>query len=99
MNKQQSAVNKLIRLANSSCGSSRAAAAVLLSAYDPTNYPLEITELCLFDEEYLAAAMMVISLRVWNGKEPHELLVDGGSVFRRLVDDWGNALHINNRAA
>ena len=99
MNKQQSAVNKLVRLANSSCGSSKAAAAVLLSAYDPANYPLEITELCLFDEEYLAAAMMVISLRVWNGREPHEFLIDGRDVFQRMIDDWGRALHISNRVS
>lgn len=97
MNKQQSAVNKLVRLANSSCGSSRAAAAVLLSAYDPANYPLEITELCLFDEEYLAAAMVVISLRVWNGREPHNFLIDGDAVFHRLVNEWESTLSIHYR--
>lgn len=97
MRKDQSAVNKLLALAKTDCGSSRAAAAVLLCAYDASRYPLDITELCLLDADHLSAAMMVISLRVWNGQEPHEHITNGSDKFAALINDWGQVLHINNR--
>lgn len=97
MKKYENAVKSLVELAGKSCGSSRAAAAVLLSAYDPVEYPLDITELCLFDPDYFAAAMLVISLRVWHNREPHECILNGSAIFDMLVADWGEVLHVNRR--
>lgn len=98
MKKYENAIKSLVELANKSCGSSKAAAAVLLSAYDPAEYPLDISELCLFDPDYLASAMTVISLRVCNGREPQYFIHNGIEVFRLIAKRWRDVLHVKARA-
>lgn len=90
------AVKKLLKLANMGCGGSHPAAGVLLATYNASSYPLDVTSLCVLDDEYLTAAMDVIMLRVNHRMEPHEVMPNGSAVFEKLAEDW-QELHINNR--
>lgn len=91
-------VTKLLRLAAMDCGGSKPAAAVLLSAYDSSRYPLEVDELCRLDPEHTQAALNVIALRVCHSTEPHQVIKDGSKVFEDLIADWGEVLRVENRA-
>lgn len=96
MSRNKNAVQKLMDHALSDFDSSWAAVAVLLSAYEPSSYPLDISVLGKLDYENLSAAMMVISLRVWNNKPPQELIANGRAQFEYLVELWGR--HLDSRS-
>lgn len=63
----------------------RVLAGVLLHCYNPVNYPLDITDLCILDHQLRAMAWGVLRLRVEGGIEPH-LVIDG---FDQVIDIYG----------
>ena len=89
-------VSALLKLARKDCGGSRSCAQVLLSAHNGNEVQLDITDLCLLDDDYYAHAMTVIRGRVELGTEPHELIVDGELVFDELWHQW-SGYHISER--
>ena len=84
------AVAKLLDLARKDCGGSKAAASVLLCAYNIYDYELDIGELCRLDPQHYQSAMMVIDLRCRQGIEPHELIHNGDTVFQELAKHWAH---------
>ena len=88
MEEYQRAVELLTALAQTDTSGGRAAAQVVLSAYNGSDWQLDITELCLLDPRYYQAALHVIRGRVERGIEPHKLLPDGDQVFSRIWDRW-----------
>jgi hypothetical protein len=89
-------VSALIKLASKDCSGSKACAQVLLSAYNGHEFQLDITDLCLLDENYYDHAMTVIRGRVELRTEPHELITDGNLVFDQLWDQW-RGYHVSTR--
>lgn len=89
-------VSALIKLARKDCSGSRVCAQVLLSAYNGGVFQLDITDLCLLDDDYYDHAMTVIRGRVELRTEPNELIVDGGLVFEELWNQW-RGYHISQR--
>lgn len=92
------AVSKLIGLARTDVGGSRAAAQVLLSLYNGDDFHVDLTDLCLLDEHYYQAAMIAIRGRIEFRNEPHEMIGGGGRIFEQLWEDWKH-LHVKNRYA
>ncbi|ORJ61341.1 DUF7673 family protein [Geothermobacter hydrogeniphilus] len=91
------AVEKLVPIALQDTSGSRAAAQVLLSAYNGSEWQLDVTDLCVLDHEHYHAALAVIRGRVELLIEPHKLIHDGDSIFHRIWDLW-EYLHVGNRA-
>lgn len=89
-------VATLVRLAGDGTSGSRAAAQVLLSAYNGADWQLDITDLCVLDHGHYVAALAVIRGRTEICVEPHELIADGGRHFQRLWEQWSR-YHIDNR--
>jgi hypothetical protein len=89
-------VSALIKMARQDCSGSRVCAQVLLSAYNGSEFQLDITDLCLLDETYYNCAMIVIRGRVETRIEPHELIKDGSLVFEQLWNQW-RGYHVANR--
>lgn len=89
-------VAKLVQLAMGDCSGSRAAAQVVLSAYNGNEWQLDITDLCCLDDDHYAAALAVIRGRAEIRTEPHLLIENGDAVFRRLWEQWSR-YHIDNR--
>ena len=98
MNEQEyaAAIAKLVTLARGDTGGSRVAAQVVLSAFNGTDYQLNIVDLCNLDRENYQAALDVIRGRVELGIEPHNLLVNGDQIFLELWQQW-QRLHVSNR--
>ncbi len=90
------AVAKLVSLATDDCSGSRAAAQVVLSAYNGDEWQLDITDLCVLDQEHLDAALAVIRGRAEIRTEPHRLIDNGDRLFRQLSEQWFR-YHIDNR--
>jgi len=90
------AVVRLLSLARKGTSGSRAAAQVLLSAYDGYDWQLDICDLSLLDENYYDLALKVIRGRVELGVEPHCLIEDGGRHFGEVLDRWAY-LHVKER--
>jgi hypothetical protein len=91
-------VQALLGLATRDVGGSRVAAQVLLNLYNGDEFHVDLTDLCLLDERYYAAAMVAIRGRVEFRQEPHELLENGSTVFGDLWEDW-IGIHVKNRYA
>lgn len=89
-------VAKLVQLAMGDCGGSRAAAQVVLSAYNGDEWQLDVTDLCILDQEHLNAAMAVIQGRAEIRTEPHLLIEHGDRLFHQLWKQWSR-YHIDNR--
>jgi hypothetical protein len=90
------AVAELVELAMLDTGGSRVAAQVLLSAYDGSNYQIDIAGMGNLDRHYHDLAMAVIQGRYDTGWEPHNLIENGGKIFERLRRDW-YGLHVYER--
>ena len=90
------AVHRLLRVVNISCGASRAAAQVLLSAYNGDSFQLSIPDLCILDPNNYQAALVVIQGRCQGIAEPHELIPNGSRIFEELCADWAG-YHLQNR--
>lgn len=94
----QAAVENLMAIAKQDTSGSRAAAQVLLSAYNGSEFQLDISDLCLLDFPLYACAIAVIRGRVELRIEPHEIISDGGQRFNALWDQWCPSFHIANRS-
>lgn len=81
-------VKTLLKLANMNCGASEVAANILLSTYNFYDYPLNLSGLCLLDENYYQHAINVIGIRCRLGIEPHTLIFNGDLHFQRLAFSW-----------
>jgi len=90
------AVNRLAGIALQDTSASRAAAQVLLSAYNGSEWQLDITDLCVLDQDLYEDALAVIRGRVKLMVEPHTLIEDGSTVFKRIWDLW-DRYHVSNR--
>ena len=90
------AILKLVPLAQGDTGGSRVAAQVVLSAYNGSDFQLDITDLCNLDRGNYQAALAVIRGRVELGIEPQDSLENGDKVFRELWQRW-ERYHVANR--
>lgn len=86
----------LIKLALNDTSGSRAAAQVLLSAYNGDNWQLNVTDLVCLDRENLQHALVVMECRAMLWEEPHNMVTNGSELFERLQRRW-RRMHIDNR--
>lgn len=89
------AITLLMQLAlyHSTTSGARAAAQVLLGTFNAYEFHLDITDLCLLDEDALAAAWIVMRGRVELREEPHECIENGSTLFELL---WVKFIHLRN---
>lgn len=92
----ENAVRLLTSLAQTDTSGGRVAAQVILSAYNGDEWQLDVTELGLLDDRYYLAAITVIRGRRELRVEPHNLIVGGREIFRRIWDRW-RRYHVSNR--
>lgn len=92
----EEAVRLLTALAQTDTSGGRAAAQVVLSAYNGDEWQLDVTELSLLDGKYYLAALNVIRGRKELMIEPHTLILDGRQIFHRIWNQW-RRYHISNR--
>jgi len=90
------AVAKLAELALTGTSGGRAAAQVILSAYNGNNWQLDVTDLMVLDDDNYELAMAVINGRVQFREEPHLLINNGADVFKEIQKIWVR-FHIANR--
>ena len=74
-------------LDNSGTGGAAAMAKVLLHAYNHTDQTLDITELCILDDEQEVWAWVILKARV-DGFEPHTLLGDEKALNQVVHKYW-----------
>lgn len=88
------AVALLVQLAlsHSDTSGGQAAAQVLLGTYNAHEFHLDITDLCLLDDDALTAAWTVLRGRVELREEPQEHIKNGREVFAAL---WKEFQHLN----
>jgi len=89
-------VVNLSKLAQDDTSGSRAAAQVLLSAYNGNEWQLDITDLCLLDHAHYEDAFIVILGRTSLNIEPHTVLDKGSDIFNSLWCQW-SYLHVCER--
>ncbi|MCI5462893.1 hypothetical protein [Escherichia coli] len=77
------AVNALVDVAITETSGGRAAAQVLLSAWNGYVWQLDIPDLCYLDYDLLEQALIVIQGRVMLMKEPQEVIPVSASDIRR----------------
>lgn len=92
----EEAVSLMIGLAQTDTSGGRVAAQVVLSAYNGSEWQLDVADLSLLDGKYYLAAINVIRGRKELMLEPHNLITDGQEVFHQIWDQW-NRYHISNR--
>lgn len=88
MRQYAEAVARLIAVARRDHGGSRVAAQVLLSAYNGSEFHLDVTDLCILDSNNIRDAITVIEGRATTNIEPHRLIKDGDKVFAGLWEQW-----------
>ncbi|EFR2063217.1 hypothetical protein H0539_003683 [Salmonella enterica] len=84
----QYAVNTLVDIALTETSGGRAAAQVLLSAWNGYVWQLDIPDLCYLDYDVLEQALVVIRGRVMLVKEPQEVIPEGNAVMKRIAAQW-----------
>jgi DnaJ-class molecular chaperone len=82
------AVVACIYLAQQSTGGGRVAAQVLLSAYNGSDFQLDVASLGNLDRNNYEHAITVIRGRYDTGREPHQVVKDGSTVFGELWKRW-----------
>ncbi|KAB0669027.1 hypothetical protein F6V30_14415 [Oryzomonas sagensis] len=82
------AVVDCINLARQSTGGGRVAAQAILSAYNGDSFQLDVSGLCNLDNDNYETVLKVIRGRFEVGREPHEMVSDGGKIFRALWTQW-----------
>ena len=92
----EEAVRLLTTLAQTDTSGGRAAAQVVLSAYNGDEWQLDVTELSLLDGKYYLAAINVIRGRKELMIEPHNLIPNGRQIFHHIWNQW-RRYHISNR--
>lgn len=90
------AVARLVTLARQPTSGGRVAAQVLLSAYNGSDFQLDLAGMGNLDRNNFELAITVIRGRYETGHEPHSLILNGSSVFGELWDIWF-ALHVTER--
>lgn len=95
-NDYKDAIDSLIELALDETGGSRAAAQVLLSTYKGNSYHVDLTDLCVFDYNYLEKALIVIKGRSMLSMNPSDAVHNGHQRFKKLEMHW-KCLHVNER--
>lgn len=90
------ATRYLYAIAVQGTSASRCAAQLLLSAYNGSNWQLDVTDLCLFNFDQQQIALQFIECRITIPAEPHDLLDNGSHRFMELQQQW-RRYHINNR--
>ena len=90
------AVVKFVNLARQPTSGGRVAAQVLLSAYNGSDFQLDVAGMGSLDWKNYEIAVTIIRGRYETGKEPHMLVVNGSSIFRDLWDTWF-AMHVKER--
>jgi len=82
-------VETLFTVANGYSGASKAAALVLLSAWNSNDFSLPIAELSLLDGDNFWHAINVINLR-YHGKSPQSVIAGGDKKFHALYREWNH---------
>lgn len=82
------AVTRLVNLAFKDYGGSRAAAQVVLGLYNGNAWHVNLIDLCVLDIDYFRDCIIAIRGRYEFGREPHEVINNGGRLFEQLQDDW-----------
>lgn len=90
------AVETLLPVAMTDTSGGRAAAQVLLSAYNGNELHLDVTDLGNLDMRLFTAAIDVIQLRTLVNREPHDLIENGDERFLQVRERW-QCLHVANR--
>lgn len=90
------AVNALVDIALTETSGGRAAAQVLLSAWNGYEWQLDIPDLCYLDYDLLEQALIVIRGRIMLMKEPQEVIANGNTVMRKIAAQWGS-LNVERR--
>jgi hypothetical protein len=83
-----SAVDTLIRLAQTQCGASKGAAQVLLGLYNGRAWHVNLIDLCNLDPANYRASVIAIRGRIELNIEPHEIIENGDAVFDQLQEEW-----------
>jgi hypothetical protein len=79
-------------------GGARAAAEVLLSCYNGSEFQLAPYAIrTLSSSAHRAAAFTVIVQSTLRSEEPHQVVPDGNRRFRALWDKYADDLHVRNR--
>lgn len=89
-------IETLLKVARTSTSGGRAAAQVLLSAYNGQGFQLDVTDLCMLGSGYYEAALNVIRGRVELMEEPHTLVENGDFIFPEIWEKW-NRYSLENR--
>ena len=74
----------------------RVLARVLLSAYNGSRFPFDVSDLALLDEEHTELALNIMRLRAL-GHEPHTFFHNGGPLFEAMAAAWGCAERTHER--
>jgi hypothetical protein len=61
---------------------------VLLSAYNGSRFPFDVSDLALLDAKHIKLALNTMRLRAL-GHEPHHFFHNGGQLFEELAAAWG----------
>ncbi len=91
----QSALERLVEVANRDTGQSRHCRRLLLAVYNSDEWPFELNRLRCLDRSLQRDAFMVIEWSTYTGRELHEHLDDGDRLMQRYwkiesgVDDRG----------
>src|SRR5262245_27603658 len=73
-----------VRLAvHNNHGGARVLARVLLSAYNGSRFPFDVSDLALLDEKHRELALNIMRLRAL-GHEPHNFFHNGGQLFEEM---------------
>ena len=85
------AVKALSQLSLTQDGSgARAAAQVLLSAFNSLSFHVEIVDLCNLDTKNFKYAVDIIKGRVVTKEEPQKMIEGGDEIFRKLWEKWSH---------
>ncbi len=90
------AIEALLPVAMTDTSGGRAAAQLLLSAYNGNEFHLDVTDLGNLDPVLFDAAIDVIKLRTLANMEPHELIPYGNLRFLDVWKCW-ESLHVRYR--
>ena len=63
---------------------------ILLALYNSGRYPLDIQSTCTQSEEDFNDSMTLILELGRKSREPHTFLVEGVSIFSKILPGWGN---------
>lgn len=86
--KYKAALEKLVKATVHGGSGSRAAAQILLSLYNGSDWQMDLTDLRLLDPESREAAITALKFDAQVNEEPHTVLDDGNAIYDRLKHAW-----------